>query len=324
MKMRAVVFEKYGNPDVLHLKDIEKPTPKGNEVLIKVKAVSINEWDHSILTAKLLANRIMFGLFKPTKMKVLGCDISGIVESIGKDVKKFKVGDEVFGDLSGDSWGGMAEYVCGPESSFLLKSSNMSFEEASAIPQAGLLALQSFDQHGKVGPGSKVLVNGAGGGAGTFAIQIAKDLGAEVTGVDSGLKWNVMKDLGADHVIDYTKEDFTRNGRIYDHIIEVTGDRKLADYRRALAENGLCSLVGGSMWLILKASLFGSKGNKRIALMMYEQNKGLERLVELYDSGKVKPFIDRCFSLEDAAEAFRFYGSGNFKGKIVVTIDDAP
>jgi len=319
--MRAVVFERYGTPEVLHLDDIPKPSPRGNEILIKVKAASINEWDNSILTAKLLANRMMFGLFKPKKMKVLGCDVSGVVVEVGRDVKQFKVGEEVFGDLSGDNWGGMAEYVCGPESSFILKPPKMTFEEAAATPQAGLLALQSFDQHGSVGPGKRVLINGAGGGAGTFAIQIAKHLGAEVTGVDSSVKLDLMRDLGADHVIDFTKQDFTKNGKTYDHIIEVNGKRKLADYKRALGEKGLCSLVGGSMWLIFKASLFGSIGNKRITLMLYKQNEGLDRMNELFNSGKVKPVIDRKYPLEETAEAFRYYGSGKHKGKIVITVD---
>jgi NADPH:quinone reductase-like Zn-dependent oxidoreductase len=175
-----------------------------------------------------------------------------------------------------------------------------------------------------LGPGTKILINGGGGGCGTFAIQMAKDRGAEVTAVDSGVKLDMMRDLGADHVIDYTKEDFTKNVLTYDHIIDVKGNRKLSEYRRALEENGVCSLVGGSMWLIFKAFLFGSRGNKKIALMMYEQNKGLDRMVDLFDSGKIKPVIDRCFSLKDTAEALRYYESGNFKGKIGITVEDDP
>ena len=320
--MKAVVFERYGGPDILRMKEIERPKPGNNELLVRVKAVSINEWDHSILTANVFANRMMFGLLRPRKMNILGCDVSGVVEDTGKDVEGFIVGDEVFGDLSDDKWGGLAEYVCGSETSFILKSPKMTFEEAAAIPEAGLLALQSYDQHGRVGPGSNVRISGGGGGAGTFAIQIAKHLGAEVTGVDSSVKLDLMRHLGADHVIDFTKEDFTMNGQTYDHIIDVTGNRKLSDYRRALADNGLCSLVGGSTWLMMKAHLFGSKRNKRIALMMYKTNKGLDRMVELFDNDKVKPVIDRCFSLEDTAEAFRFYVSGIFKGKIVIKIDE--
>ncbi len=319
--MKAMVFRKYGSPDVFHLEDVDKPTPKDNEVLIKVKAASINEWDWSILTAKMFVNRMMFGLFRPKKMNILGCDVSGIVEAVGKDVREFKVGDEVFGDLSQDKWGGFAEYVCAPENSMVFKSPKMTFEEAAAIPQAGLLALQSMDHHGKVGSGTKVLINGGGGGAGTFAIQIAKVMGAEVTGVDSTVKLDQMRSLGADHVIDYTQEDFTKNGQTYDHIIEVIGSHKLSDYRGALTENGVCSMIGGSGWLILRAYLFGSRGRKRIGLMMYETNKGLDRMIELFEFGKVKPVIDRCYPLNETAKAFRYYGSGKHKGKIVITVD---
>jgi NADPH:quinone reductase-like Zn-dependent oxidoreductase len=196
----------------------------------------------------------------------------------------------------------------------------MTFEEAAAIPQAGLLALQSFDHHGNVGKGTRVLINGGGGGVGTFAIQMAKDLGAEVTAVDSSCKLESMRSLGADHVIDHRKEDFTRNGENYDHIIEVIGSHKIADYRRSLAENGVCSLVGGSASLMLKAYLFGSKGNRKISLMMYETNKGLDRMKQLFRSGKVKPVIDRCFPLEETADAFRYYGSGKHMGKIIITM----
>lgn len=319
--MKAVVFRKYGSPDVLRLEMVKKPIPGDKEVLISVKAVSINEWDHGILTAKMFANRMMFGLFRPGKMNILGCDVSGIVEVVGKEVKKFKIGDEVFGDLSSDNWGGLAEYVCGSENSLISKSPEMSFEEAAAIPQAGLLALQSFDHHGKVGRGTKVLINGGGGGVGTFAIQIAKDLGAEVTGVDNSVKMDLMRSLGADHVIDYSREDFTRNGQTYDHIIEVIGNRKLSDYRRALSENGMCSLVGGSGWLMLKVHVFGSRGTKKIGLMMYDANKGLDHMADLFVLGKVKPVIDRCYPLKDTPEAFRYYGSGNHKGKIVIAVD---
>ncbi len=318
--MKAMVFRKYGSPDVLHLEDVKKPSPSDNEVLIKVKAASINEWDWSILTAKMFANRMMFGLFKPKKMNILGADVAGRIEAVGRGVENFQVGDEVFGDLSDQNWGGLAEYVCAPENSVTLKSPNMTFEEAAAIPQAGLLALQSFDHHGSIGPRKKVLINGGGGGVGTFAIQIAKGLGAEVTGVDNAGKMELMRSIGADHVIDHTKEDFTKNGQNYDHIIEVVGSHKLSEYRHSLAENGVCSMVGGSGWLMLWAHIFGSKGTKKIGLMMYDVNKGLDRMKELFESGKVKPVIDKCYSLKDAAEAFRYYGTGDHKGKIVVTM----
>lgn len=319
--MKAVTFSRYGTPDDLKLKEVEKPVPKNDELLIKVKATSINEWDYGILTANMFANRILFGLLRPKKINILGCDVSGIIETVGKDVKGFKPGDEVFGDLSGDHWGGLAEYVTCTENSIQLKSPDMSFEEAAAIPQAGLLALQSFDQHGSVGPGSKVLINGGGGGTGTFSIQMAKNLGAEVTGVDSSVKLDMMRELGADHVIDYNRTDFTKNGKTYDHIIDVTATHKVSEYRESLAENGVCSIVGGSGWLMLKAHISGSRGTKRVGLMGYETNKGLERMRDLFDSGKFKPVIDRTYRLEDAADAFRYYATSDHKGKIVIKID---
>ncbi len=203
--MQAVVFEKYGFPDVLDLKEVAKPVPRDNEVLVKVQAASVNSWDWELLRGTPFANRLAFGLFKPRKINILGCDIAGRVEAAGKGVKQFQPGDEVFGDLSRCGWGGFAEYLCAPANALALKPTSMTFEQAAAFPQAGLLALQALRYKGQVQPGQKVLFNGAGGGVGTLGVQMAKSFGAEVTGVDSTDKLDVMRSTGADHVIDYTQ-----------------------------------------------------------------------------------------------------------------------
>ncbi|MDH3367543.1 MAG: NAD(P)-dependent alcohol dehydrogenase, partial [Gemmatimonadota bacterium] len=244
--MRAMVQTRYGPPDVLELRELEQPTPRDDEVLIRVHAASINEWDWGRLHGTPLVNRAMFGFFRPrTKHRILGCDISGRVESVGGRAQRFKPGDDVFGDLSHSGWGGFAEYVCARDDALAMKSPRMSFAEAAAVPQAGLLALQGL-RKGGIEHRQRVLVNGAGGGAGTFAIQIAKSLGAEVTAVDSDEKLDVMRRVGADHVLDYTAEDFTRRGETYDLIVDVMARRSLADYRRALTPGGMCVLLGGS------------------------------------------------------------------------------
>ncbi len=209
--MKAVVYEKYGPPEVLHLKEVEKPVPKDNEVLIEVHAASVNSWDWDLLRGTPFLNRLMFGLLKP-RYKILGCDIAGRVDAVGRNTKRFQPGDEVFGDLSGFGCGGFAEYVCARENALALKPATMTFEEAAAVPQAAVLALQGLRDKGQIRPGQKVLINSAGGGVGTFTVQIAKSFGAEVTGVDSTGKLDMLCSIGADQVIDYTQEDFTKNG----------------------------------------------------------------------------------------------------------------
>ena len=199
--MKAIVYHKYGSPDVLKVEEVERPTPKDNEVLVKVHAAAVNDWDWGLLRGKPFANRVLAGLLRPKKIKILGCDIAGRVETVGRKIKLFQPGDEVFGDISGSGWGGFAEYVCARENALTVKPAGMTFEEVAAVPQAAVLALQ------------KVLINGGGGGVGTFAIQIAKSFGAEVTGVDSTMKLDIMRSIGADRVIDYTQEDFTKNGQ---------------------------------------------------------------------------------------------------------------
>ena len=235
--MKGVVYTKYGSPDVLQIKEIEKPIPKDDEVLIKVHAASINSWDWYMLTGRPIEYRLLGGLLKPTKTKILGCDIAGRIEVVGRSIKQFRPGDDVFGDLCEGSWGGFAEYVCAREDELTLKPTGMTYEEAAATPQAGLLALQGLCDKREIKPGQSVLINGAGGGVGTFAIQMAKSYGAEVTGVDSTGKLDIMSSLGADHVIDYTQEDFTKSGNCYDLILDVKTDRSIFDYRCVLSSN---------------------------------------------------------------------------------------
>ena len=323
-QLKAVVFTKYGSPDFLQLKEVEKPAPNDNEVLIKVHAASINSWDWELLRATPFVNRLMFGLLKPTKITSLGCDIAGRVEAVGNKVKQFQPGDEVYGDLSRGSWGGFAEYVCARDNALALKSANMTFEQAAAIPQAGLLALQSLRYKGQIQPGQKVLFNGAGGGVGTFGVQIAKSLGAEVTGVDSTEKLETIRSTGADHVIDYRQEDFTKNGQQYDRIIDVVANRSIFDYKHALSAKGVFVMVGGSTAMVNQILFLGPwiaiTTSKKIGLLLHKPNRGLEDMTALFDAGKVVPVIDRCYPLSEVPEALRYYGEGQVRGKIVITM----
>ncbi len=322
--MEAAVYEKYGTADVLELKEVGKPVHKDDEVLLKVYAASINSWDWDMLTGTPCEYRLFSGLLKPKKTNILGCDIAGCVEKAGKNIQRLKPGDEVYGDLSGGSWGGFAEYACARESELSLKPSNMSFEEAAATPQAALLALQAFQTKKEIQKGDSILINGGCGGVGTFAIQMAKAFGYQITAVDGAEKLDMMRSLGADHVIDYEKEDFTRNGKRYDLILDVKSDRSIFEYKRALSSNGIYASVGGKTSSILQLALLGplikKKENKVLTLVLYKPNKGLSMIGEFFESGQVLPVIDKCFPLNEAAEAFRYFGEGHFKGKVVITI----
>lgn len=323
--MKAVVFEKYGSPHVLELKELEKPEPKDDEVLIKVYAASINDWDWGLLRGKPFINRLMAGFPKPRKIKILGCDIAGRVEAVGSKVKRFKPGDELFGDISKGGWGGFAEYVCAREDALTLKPAAMTFDEAAAIPQAGILALQGIYHKGDIRPGQKVLINGAGGGAGSFAVQMAKSLGAVVTGVDNGGKLEMMRSIGADHVIDYVEEDFTKNGQHYDLILDLMGFHSIFDYRRSLNPGGRYVMVGGSTALVNQVIFLGPlismTGSKKMGLLMHKANKDMDKMIELFETGKVLPVIDRRYPLSETAEAFRYFGEGKAKGKLVITLE---
>jgi len=291
-------------------------------VLVKVYAASLNDWDWGLLHGDFI-NRMMFGLLRPKK-QILGSDIAGRVEEVGKNVSRFKIGDEVYGDLSGRNWGGFAEYVCANEKALEQKHPEMSFEDAAAIPQAGMLAVQGLIDKGKIHSGQKLLINGAGGGVGTLAIQIAKLYGVEVTGVDSTGKLNMLRSVGFDHVIDYTKEDFTKNGKCYDLILDVKTNRWVFNYTRALCPRGVYVTVGGSiarvLQLIILSPWIAMFLKKRVCLVALKPNKDLLYMNDVFDNGKVKPVIDGPYKLSEVPEAFRIFGKAEHKGKIVITI----
>ena len=322
--MKAIVYTKYGSPDVLKLKEVEKPTPKDNEVLVKVHAASINDWDWGLLRGKPFMNRLFFGLLKP-KNKILGGDIAGQVEAVGRNVKQFQPGDEVFGDLCGCGFGAFAEYVCARENALVLKPPSMTFEEAAAVPQAAALALQGLRDKRQIQPGQKVLINGAGGGVGTFAVQIAKSFGAEVTGVDSTRKLDMLRSIGADQVIDYTQEDFTKSGQRYDLILDVAAYHSIFDYKRALSPKGIYVMVGGSNAQIFQGFLLGPlismTGSKKMGILMHKPNKDLAFMKELFEAGKVVPVIDRRYPLSEVPEALWYFGEGHAQGKVVITVE---
>ncbi len=323
--MKAIVFTEYGLPDVLQLKDLPVPEPKDLEVLIQVRASSVNSWDWEFMNGIPLINRLFYGFFKPKKTKqILGADVAGIVEAVGGGVSRFQPGDEVFGDLW-DNWGGFAEYVCAHETALEPKPANLTFEETAAVPQAGVLALQGLRKAGQIGPGQKVLINGAGGGVGTFAIQLAKLSGTQVTGVDVSHKLNVVRSLGADQVIDCTQEDFAKSRERYDLIIDCQNFRSMFDIRRALKPEGTYAMVGGSiirvyqLWFLsLCAPLTGE--SRKLRLVAEGPNKGLADLKELIEVGKLLPVVDSTYRLSEVPEALRYFGEGRHKGKIVITI----
>jgi NADPH:quinone reductase-like Zn-dependent oxidoreductase len=321
--MKAIVCTKYGPPEVLQLKEVEKPTPKDNEVLVKIHASSLNAADLEILKG-VFVNRIAAPL-RPMH-KILGTDIAGQIREVGRKVKQFQPGDEIWGDLSFPlGSGAFAEYVCVPEDALRLKPASMTFEEAAAVPTAGVVALQNLLAKRPIQPGQKVLINGAGGGVGTFAVQIAKYFGAEVTGVDSGEKLEMLRLIGADHVIDYNQEDFTKNGQHYDLILDIVVQRWIFDYKRALTREGIVVMVGGSMTRVFLNVLLGKMmtGKKKIGIGAWKPNnkENLNFLKELFEADKVKPVIERCFPLSDAPEAFRYLGAGHARGKVVITME---
>lgn len=321
--MKAVVYTKYGPPDVLHLKDVEKPTPKDNEVLVKVHAASVNAYDWHFLTADIFLIRLMGGgLLKPKNTR-LGADVAGRVEAVGKNVEQFRPGDEVYGDVS---HGSFAEYVCAPDSKLALKPANLSFEEAAAVPMAALTALQGLRDEGKIQAREKVLINGAAGGVGTFAVQIAKACGAEVTAVCSTRNLEQARKLGAEHVIDYTKENFTQSGRQYDLILAANGYHPLSAYKRALTPQGRYVMAGGKPGQIFEAMLLGNwlsekDGRKLGGVSAHIDQKDLLTLKELLEVGKITPVIDKRYPLSEAAEALRYLGAGHARGKVVIVVD---
>ncbi len=324
--MRAIVRHEYGSPDVLELEEIEEPKVGDDDVLVKVHAASVNASDVELLTAHPLYVRLVgFGFRKP-KVLILGSDIAGRVEAVGRDVTQFQPGDEVLADTFHHGLAGLAEYVSITESAPQVhKPESLTFEEAAAIPQAAVIALQGIRDEGGTQPGHQVLINGAGGGAGTFAVQLAKSLGAEVTAVDRGSKLDVLRSIGADHVVDYTREDFTEKAQLYDLILDLAAHRSIFDHKRMLSPNSVYAMVGGSMGSLFQALILGpliSKiGSKRMGLLAVKPNKkDLASVTELAVSGKIKPVIDRRYPLSEAAEALRYLGAGHARGKVVITI----
>ena len=321
--MKAIVYHKYGSPDVLKLEEVDMPTPNDDEVLIKVYAVSINGSDREGLIGKPLYARIG-GLRKPGH-PILGSDIAGRVEMAGRNIRQFQAGDEVFGEIPGYH-GGFAEYACATETTLARKPASMTFEEAAAIPQAGVIALQGIRERGQVQPGQKVLINGAGGSAGSFAVQLAKYYGAEVTGVDNTGKMDFLRSLGAEHVIDYTRQDFTKTGLQYDLILDVIAHRSVFAYQRALGPHGTYFAVGGSVATFFQILLLGPwirrTTGKNIRILVVPQNrKDLSSITELCEAGKVVPVIDKRYPFSEVPEALRYVAEGRAKGKVVITLE---
>ncbi len=320
--MKAFVYTRYGSPDVLHLQEVEKPAPKDDEVLIKVQAVSINAYDWHFLSADIFLIRMVGGFLRP-KNPILGADIAGQVEAVGGKVKQFRPGDQVFGDIGG---GGLAEYVCAREDLLVLKPASMTFDEAAAVPMAALTALQGLRDEGQIQPGHKVLINGASGGVGTFAVQIAKTLGAEVTAVCSTQNLDTARSIGADYVVDYTREDFTKSGQQYDLILAANGYHPISAYKRALTPQGTYVMAGGKFAQLFEALLMGrwmskAGGQKMGPLSAKIKQSDLVAIKEFLEAGKIRPVIDRRYPFSAVPEAFRYFGEGHARGKVVIMVE---
>ena len=319
--MKAILYTKYGPPEALQLTEVDKPAPTEKQVLVKVHAASVNALEWRGFTMSPLILRLMGGLRKPRDPK-MGVDVAGTVEAVGNSVTEFKPGDEVFGVAPA----AFAEYACNGESKFVLKPANVSFEAAAAVPVAALTALQGLRDKGQIQSGQKVLIDGASGGVGTFAVQIAKSYGAEVTAVCSARNLDMARSIGADYVIDYTREDVTKNGLRYDLILAVNGNHPILDYRRALSPHGICVVAGGSLAQIFGAILLGPLisrlGSKKHFFMgiATSAKKDLLVLKELLEAGKVIPVIDKCYPLSKTAEAIRYLIEEHARGKVVIEI----
>jgi len=320
--MKAIVRETYGPPDVLHLEEVPLPTLRDGDVLVRVRAASANAGDWHLLRGTPLPFRLVAGLRIP-KFKIIGTDVAGHVEAVGRNVTRFRPGDEVFGELSRCGFGAYAEFAAAPETALALKPANLSFEEAATLPTAGCTALQGL-RKGRIQRAQRVLLNGASGGVGTFAVQIAKSFGTEVTAVCSTRNVDMVRSIGADHAIDYTKDDFATQGQRYDLILATNGDRSIWDYRRALTADGCYAMTGGSNRQLTEALLFGpllSIGRQQFGNVLVKPNQGdLLVLKELCESGKVRPVIDHRFPLSEVSSAVRYVEDGHARGKVVVTM----
>ena len=316
-KMKAVVYDKRNSPNALVLRDIEKPIPNDNEVLVKIYAVSVNAGDYRSMKMGSIPKR-----------KIFGSDIAGRVEAVGKHINRFAIGDEVFGDISAAGLGGFAEYVVVPEIALALKPAGVTFETAAAVPMAAVTALQALRDKGQTQPGQKVLICGAGGGVGTFSVQLAKYFGAEVTAVCGEKNVKVIQSLGADYVINYKENDFTKSGKYYDLVLAINGNHSLFTYKRLLAPKGIYVMVGGGLSQVFKSLLFGaflSIGNKKMRSLAAKPNrKDLEFVIGLVEDGKIKPVIDRYYPLRETAEAVRYLNGGHALGKVIIEVASAP
>jgi NADPH:quinone reductase-like Zn-dependent oxidoreductase len=319
--MKALIRDRYGAADVLEVREIERPAPRQGEVLVRVHAASINDWDWRLLQGTPLSRGA-------PRVRILGSDIAGRVAAVGSGVQRFQLEDEVYGDLSSfgsGGWGGFAEYVCAAERALVRKPARMTFEQAAALPQAGQLAVQGLFAAGPLRRGQKILINGAGGGVGTTAIQLAKLQDVEVTGVDSAVKFEMMRTIGFDHLIDYREEDFTKNGRHYDLILDTKTSRSPFEYARSLNPDGTYATVGGDLSRLFYCVIFGwwiqQTANKTVRLILLKPNRDLRYLNERFEAGQLMPVIDGPYKLSEAREAFQHFGIGNHKGKVVITME---
>jgi NADPH:quinone reductase-like Zn-dependent oxidoreductase len=327
--MKAIVQDRYGPPDALELREVDTPVPADNEVLVRVHAAALNAYDWHVMRGDPYLGRLALGLGRP-RAKIRGRDFAGRVEAVGAQVKRFRPGDEVYGDL-GDANGAFAEYVCVPDDMVEPKPASLTMEQAAAVPLAGTTALMGLRDQGRVQPGQKVLINGASGGVGTFAVQIAKSFGAEVTGVCSTRNMDLVRSLGADHVIDYTRDDFTRDGRRYDLVFDLVGNRSLTEYRRALTPAGTLILSGGGVseggsligpiGLILRGQLVSRFVRHRLLTLTTKPGReNLAALSDLAESGKINPVIDRTYPLHEVSDAIRYLEGEHARAKVVITV----
>ena len=322
--MKAIVLTEYGSSDVLQLREVATPTPKDDEILIKVHAASVNDWDWCLMRGTPIFIRLMCGLLKP-KIKIPGVDVAGQVEAVGRDIKKFQPGDKVYGDLSECGFGAFAEYVCAKENALALKPAGMTFVEAAAMPHAAMLAIQGLRDQGQIQSGQRLLINGAGGGVGTLGVQVAKSIGVKVAGVDHSEKLQMMRSIGFDDVIDYTKEDFTQTGQRYDLILDTKTNRSVFKYARALYPNGTYVTVGGNVARLFQALILGPiirlLTKKNIRVLGLKPNKDLDYLNELFEAGKIRPVIDGPYKLNEVQEVIQRFGDGVHKGKLVISLE---
>ncbi len=323
--MKAVIFKKYGLPEkVLEIREVEKPIPKDNEILIKIYSTAVNDYDWSLIRGKPFLYRLMFGFFKP-KHFISGMELSGIIDAVGSNVQKMKVGDAVYGDISTYGFGSFAEYISVNEMAVIKKPNEMSFEEATAIPHASLLALQALRDKGDIRHGQKILINGAGGGVGTFGLQLAKLYNCEVTGVDSGEKLEMMKSIGFDYVIDFKKVNFTKNGLQYDLILDCKSNKSPFSYLKSLKPNGKYVTVGGKLVSLFKilfwGKIFSFFSSKKLQILSLRPNDGLDYINELFKQNRIKCILDGPYPIEEIPRLIRYFGDGEHKGKIVIKMN---